>query len=61
MTYKTDPDKVDSLEVYTKAWIPLVEWSGGTHHGNFLPHEVPNDLGLSSLNGRFDKMCRIAE
>lgn len=39
VTCKIDPAKTEGLEIYAKAWIPLVERFGGTHHGYFLPRE----------------------
>ena len=47
ITYEIHPDKVDAFEIYAKAWIPLVERFGGTHHGYFLPHESANDLAVA--------------
>ena len=45
--YTIDPAKVADFERYARAWIPLVEKFGGTHHGYFLPHESANDLALA--------------
>ncbi len=45
--YEIDPDKIVEFEAYAKAWIPLVERFGGTHHGYFLPHESANDLAVA--------------
>ena len=50
VTYKLDPAKVADFEVYAKAWIPLVQRFGGTHHGYFLPHEGPNDLAFAAFS-----------
>jgi len=50
VTYNIDPAKVAEFEVYAKAWIPLVERFGGTHHGYFLPHEGPNDLAFAAFS-----------
>lgn len=50
VTYKIDPVRIESFEVYAKAWIPLVERFGGTHHGYFLPHEGPNDLAFAAFS-----------
>jgi hypothetical protein len=44
--YELNPSKVPEFEEYARAWIPLVEKFGGTHHGYFLPHESPNDLAV---------------
>jgi hypothetical protein len=35
--YVVDPTKLDEFEEYAKAWIPLIEKYGGTHHGYFVP------------------------
>ncbi len=50
VTYQIDPDKVTEFELYSKAWITLVERFGGTHHGYFLPHEGPNDLAFAAFS-----------
>jgi hypothetical protein len=50
VTYKIDPAKIESFEIYAKAWIPLVDRFGGTHHGYFLPHEGPNDLAFAAFS-----------
>ena len=49
LTYQLDPsaEKLAEFEIYAKAWNLLVERHGGTHHGYFLPHEGPNDLGVA--------------
>ncbi len=41
LNYLIDPYKVEEFETYARLWIPLVTKFGGTHHGYFLPHEVP--------------------
>lgn len=35
--YELDPRKLNEFEEYAKAWIPLIEKYGGTHHGYFVP------------------------
>ncbi|MEP3295881.1 MAG: NIPSNAP family protein [Pseudoruegeria sp.] len=50
ITYQIDPAKLPEFEAYAKAWIPLVERFGGTHHGYFLPHEGPNDLAFAAFS-----------
>jgi NIPSNAP len=35
--YEVDPEKLDEFEEYARAWIPLIEKYGGTHHGYFMP------------------------
>ncbi|MEX0302394.1 MAG: NIPSNAP family protein [Leisingera sp.] len=47
ITYEIEPAKIEAFENYAKAWIPLVERFGGTHHGYFLPHESANDLAVA--------------
>lgn len=47
ITYELDPNQLEAFEIYAKAWIPLVEGFGGTHHGYFLPHESANDLAVA--------------
>ncbi len=43
--YELNPSKIPEFEEYARLWVPLVEKFGGTHHGYYLPHESPNDLG----------------
>lgn len=50
LTYQIDMNKVAEFEIYAKAWIPLVEKFGGTHHGYFLPHEGPSDLAFAAFS-----------
>lgn len=47
LTYEVNPDRLAEFEIYAKAWIPLVERFGGSHHGYFLPHESANDLAVA--------------
>lgn len=44
--YELNPSKIPEFEEYARAWVPLVEKFGGTHHGYYLPHESPNDLAV---------------
>lgn len=44
--YELNPSKISEFEEYARAWIPLVEKFGGTHHGYYLPHESPNDMAV---------------
>jgi hypothetical protein len=37
--YIIDPEKIEAFEEFARQWIRLVNRSGGTHHGYFLPHE----------------------
>ncbi len=41
--YTIDLDKLDAFEAYARAWIPLVNSMGGTHHGYFLPDGGNNE------------------
>jgi len=47
LKYVVDPWKLDAFEAYAKAWIPVVNRMGGTHHGYFLPHEGASDLAYA--------------
>ena len=47
LRYVVDPYKVKEFEKYAKAWIPLVNKLGGTHHGYFLPHEGANNIAVA--------------
>jgi len=47
LRYIIDPYKVTEFEQYGRMWIPLVNRLGGTHHGYFLPHEGPNNIGYA--------------
>ena len=47
LRYTIDPTKVADFERYARAWIPIVNRMGGTHHGYFLPHESNNDLAVA--------------
>jgi len=47
LKYVIDPWKVDAFEAYAKAWIPVVNRMGGTHHGYFLPHEGASDIAYA--------------
>lgn len=47
LRYVIDPYKVEEFEKYAKAWIPLVNRLGGTHHGYFLPHEGANNIAVA--------------
>jgi hypothetical protein len=41
--YTIDPAQLKAFEAYARAWIPLVNSMGGTHHGYFLPDEGNNE------------------
>lgn len=47
LRYVVDPYKLDDFEEYGRAWIPLVEHFGGTHHGYFLPSEGANNIAYA--------------
>ena len=47
LRYVIDPYKAAEFEKYAKAWIPLVNKLGGTHHGYFLPHEGANNIAIA--------------
>ena len=41
--YTIDLDQLDAFEAYARAWIPIVNSMGGTHHGYFLPDSGDNE------------------
>lgn len=45
--YVIDPYKLKEFEAFAKRWIALVNASGGTHHGYFLPAEGASDIALA--------------
>jgi hypothetical protein len=45
--YEIDPAKVEDFERFGRAWIGLVNRSGGTHHGYFLPSEGASDVAYA--------------
>jgi len=47
LKYVIDPWKIAEFEAYARAWIPIVNRMGGTHHGYFLPHEGANNLAYA--------------
>lgn len=47
LKYVIDPWKLDAFEDYAKAWIPVVNRMGGSHHGYFLPHEGASDVAYA--------------
>jgi hypothetical protein len=65
LRYVIDPYKIAEFEEYGRLWIPLVNNMGGVHHGYFLPHEGPNNIGYAlfsfpSLAAYEDYRARIA-
>jgi hypothetical protein len=47
LRYEIDPDKIEDFERFARAWISLVNKSGGTHHGYFLPSEGASDVAYA--------------
>jgi hypothetical protein len=47
LRYEIDPSKVEDFERFGRAWIRLVNKSGGRHHGYFLPSEGASDKALA--------------
>ena len=47
LTYEIDPRQIDAFERFGRRWIALVERSGGTHHGYFLPSEGASDIAYA--------------
>ena len=47
LRYVIDPYKVAEFEQYGRMAIPLVTKFHGVHHGYFVPHEGPSNIGLA--------------
>lgn len=45
--YVIDPLKRNSFEAYARAWIPIVNSMGGSHHGYFLPDDSKDDVAVA--------------
>ncbi len=45
--YEIDPEQIDAFERFARRWIELVNRSGGTHHGYFLPAEGASDVAYA--------------
>jgi NIPSNAP len=45
--YVIDPYQLDAFERFARRWITLVNRSGGTHHGYFLPAEGASDEAIA--------------
>jgi hypothetical protein len=45
--YEIDPAKIEDFERFARAWMALVDRSGGTHHGYFLPAEGASDIAYA--------------
>lgn len=53
--YVVDADEIEAFERFGRAWIALVNRSGGTHHGYFLPSEGASDEALALFS--FDSLA----
>jgi hypothetical protein len=42
--YTVDPGKLSEFREYARAWIPLIEKYGGTHHGYFIPGDSASEF-----------------
>ena len=47
LRYTINPDQVAAFEHYARVWMRLIEKYGGTHHGYFLPGEIPPNTTFS--------------
>ena len=47
VTYEVDPAQLEAFERFGRRWIALVNRSGGTHHGYFLPSEGASDIAYA--------------
>lgn len=45
--YTIDPHQLDAFEAYARAWIPIVNSSGGMHHGYFLPQADKDNVAVA--------------
>jgi hypothetical protein len=45
--YEINLDKITEFEHYARVWMRLIEKYGGTHHGYFLPGEIPPSAHFS--------------
>jgi hypothetical protein len=50
LTYEIDPAQIDAFERFARRWITLVNRSGGTHHGYFLPAEGASDIAYAAFS-----------
>ncbi len=41
LRYSINPEKLVEFEHYASVWMRLIEKYGGTHHGYYIPGEVP--------------------
>jgi NIPSNAP len=42
--YTVRPDMLEDFEAYARAWMPLIEKYGGTHHGYFVPPRADDEV-----------------
>jgi len=47
LRYKVNPAKLAEFEHYARVWMRLIEKYGGTHHGYFVPDDVPSSAAFS--------------
>jgi len=47
LDYVIDASGIEAFERFARRWMELVERSGGTHHGYFLPSEGASDRALA--------------
>ena len=47
LRYTIDPDRLAEFEHYARMWMRLIEKYGGTHHGYFVPDDVPPSAAFS--------------
>jgi hypothetical protein len=47
LRYEVASSELDAFERFARRWIALVERSGGTHHGYFLPSEGASDIAYA--------------
>lgn len=45
--YQINVDQLEAFERFARAWMDLVDRSGGTHHGYFLPAEGASDIAYA--------------
>jgi len=48
--YVLAPGKIGEFKEYARAWMPLIEKYGGTHHGYFIPGEASDNLPAASFS-----------
>lgn len=50
LTYEIDPAQIEAFERFARAWITLVNRSGGVHHGYWLPSEGASDVAYAAFS-----------